>query len=341
MRGTALRDPRGRSRVGDRRCAARRLAVLALAALAAGCGARATEEEQGPSPVVPVHIAQVTARRFEDVVRASGAWKSAAELPVAAPFAGVVSGLGVHAGDVVRAGASVGTLESQESHAALEGARLMVRTARDAAARDEARRALRLAERERVQVPLVAPQAGVVLRRSAEPGSQVAAGAEVVAIVPWASVVFQAHVPGGQNARVRPGQRAVIEEEGRPARDAVVQRTLPAADPADQSTLVWLVPERAAPAPQLERFGTAVITVGVPRVLPGVPDSAVVQDDLTGADRIAVVDPSSRAHWTVVTLGPGSGGWHALVAPSLAPGTRVIVEGQRGLPDSTQVRPLP
>jgi multidrug efflux pump subunit AcrA (membrane-fusion protein) len=218
---------------------------------------------------------------------------------------------------------------------------MMAREARDSLARGEARRAVRLALRDRVTVPISAPQAGIVVRRSVEPGASVAEAAEVVAIVPWAGLVFEAHLPQDQRGRVRVGQRAMIREEAQAPRAATVERILPAADAADQSTLVWLRPSSLDPAPQLDHFGTAAITIGAARVATAVPDSAVIEDDVSGEKRVAVVDTSRHAHWTTVTLGPGEGGWHAVRAPALKAGTMVVVEGQRGLPDGSRVQWTP
>jgi multidrug efflux pump subunit AcrA (membrane-fusion protein) len=192
-----------------------------------------------------------------------------------------------------------------------------------------------------VRVPLVASQAGVVVRRSVEPGAQVLEAAELVAIVPWSSLVFEAHVPQSAQGRVRVGQRATIVETGRPSRPATVQRLLPAVDPADQSTLAWLTPSSSGPTPELDRFGTASIVVGTAHVALAVPDSAVVEDDLTGETRIAVVDSSRHARWTTVSLGAAVNGRHELRAPALAPGTPVVVEGHHGLPDGARVRWTP
>ena len=69
--------------------------------------------------------------------------------------------------------------------------------------------------------------------------------------------------------------------------------------------------------------------------------SALVEDDLTGEYRVARVDSSGVAIWTVVQLGLAADGWHELLGPALPPGTGVIVDGQRGLPDSIRVRVRP
>jgi multidrug efflux pump subunit AcrA (membrane-fusion protein) len=315
--------------------------LILLSLLLAGCGAPSAEDEKAPEPEVSVKVAPLETRTFEDRIEANGNWRGQGELVLAAPFAGFIDALNVHAGDQVRAGQSVGTLTTLESHAALQGALLMERDARDAVARAEAQRAVALAQRDRVRVPLVASQAGIVVRRSAEPGAQVAEAAEVLAIVPWTGLVFEAHLPQAQRARIRPGQKAQIREEGQPLRAAIVQRLLPTADAADQSALVWLTPVTRLPAPQLDHFGAASIAVGATHSAIAVPDTSIVEDDLTGEKRVAVVDAAKRAHWTPVILGVGAGGWHELRSPSLAAGTRVVVEGQRGLPDSARVQWAP
>jgi len=68
-----------------------------------------------------------------------------------------------------------------------------------------------------------------------------------------------------------------------------------------------------------------------------VPDSALVEDDLTGEVRVARVDTSGIAIWTPVRLGRAVDGCHELLSPALPLGTPVVITGQRGLPDSVKV----
>ena len=56
----------------------------------------------------------------------------------------------------MKPGATVAWLESRESAAALQGARLMLEQAHDEASRAEARRALALARRDLVRLPVLA-----------------------------------------------------------------------------------------------------------------------------------------------------------------------------------------
>ncbi|MHB8077684.1 MAG: efflux RND transporter periplasmic adaptor subunit, partial [Candidatus Krumholzibacteriia bacterium] len=160
------------------------------------------------------------------------------------------------------------------------------------------------------------------------------------ALLPPEAIFFEARVHAADAPRIRIGQPAQIATAGQPPRAGAVRRVLPVVGEGDQTTLVWLEPATSDAAPELDRFGTATIRVGAPRPAPAVPDSAVVQDDLTGETRIALIGPDGRAGWRAVTLGLAAGGWYELMPPAPPVGALVITEGQRGLADSTLVKVL-
>src|SRR5262249_7919919 len=165
--------------------------------------------------------------------------------------------------------------------------------------RAEAERALALARRDLVRVPLVAPRAGIVTRRSAEPGAELAEGAEILAITPPEAIVFEARVPAAQASLVRVGDAAIVRAEGAPDRAARVPRVLPSAGASDQATLVWLAATGAeSRAPLLDRFGTARLKTSAPRRSLAVPSVAIVVNDLDGSARVAAVGADSVATWT-------------------------------------------
>jgi hypothetical protein len=322
--------------------------ALWAALVAVGCARKdGDDEDRGANEaggateaVVAVRVARLETRTFADAIEAPGQWRSGGELVIAAPSGGVVEALSATVGDRVEAGASVGTLIPKGAWSALKGAELMVREAKDDPARADAERALALAKRDLVRVPLVVRQAGVVVRRSVEPGAEVGDGAEVVAIAPWSTIVFEAHVPAADAHRVHAGESATVVDPGSPPHTARVTRVLPMASDADQASLVWLAPARG-PTPELGRFGTAAITVGAPRRALAAPDSAIVEDDLTGERRLAAIDASGRLSWHAVVLGAFAGGWHELRRSDLSAGATVAIDGHRGLPDSTRVTPRP
>jgi RND family efflux transporter MFP subunit len=306
-------------------------------ALAQGCGGKSDTPEAAPDPQVDVAVAHVQVRQFRDAIEAPGSWKGAGELVLRAPAAGNVETLTPRVGDTVAEGQTVGEIVTRESRAALEGARTLAAEARSDSGRAQAARALRLAERELVHLRLKAPGSGVVTRRSVEPGALVDDGAELLALVPHGGRVFEAHVPASKAGRVRAGQAAEIYDVGGAVRAATVKRVLPAVDSTDQASLVWLAPERVDPEIALDRFQSARILTGSPRRAPAVPDSALVEDDVTGERRIAIVGKDGRAQWIPVRLGADEGGWAEVISPGLADSTRVVVRGQRGLPEHARL----
>jgi len=103
--------------------------------------------------------------------------------------------------------------------AAVEGQILQAR-ADIAAAQADAERAsaqLEEAQANRRDLHVVAPFAGTVATRTAEPGEVVMAGTPVVTLVNLAEVYLRAFVPGGQIGRVRLGQPARVYLDSAPA----------------------------------------------------------------------------------------------------------------------------
>jgi len=319
-----------------------RLAALSAGAIlilgSPGCGHRAESQESASTPTVAVRAQAIEEQLFPDLLTAQGRWRSSGEITLNAPFAGTIDSLSVQIGDRVEKGRVIGRLITRESQAALRGAELLVREARDEAARREAERASALAGRDLIRVPLTAARGGRVIRLAARSGSEVAESAEILALVPADAIIFEAHVGAADAPRLRVGQKAVVNEQSGGQRTATVTRILPAADAGDQSTIAWLSPENPNSSPEIDRFAVAVITAGPPRRALAVPDSALVQDDLTGETRVALVTPASQAVWVKVGLGLRAGGWRELITPALAPGSMVITDGQTGLPDSTRVK---
>jgi multidrug efflux pump subunit AcrA (membrane-fusion protein) len=317
--------------------------VLTLTIVLSACGRRsdAPSEDSGRTPSVEVRVGTISERLFRPMISASGQWISSNDLVMSAPFAAIVDSVIPRPGDRVSRREVLAWLTTRESEAALEGAELLLLQAADATARAEAERALALARRDIVRVPLTAQAAGIVVRRTVGPGAMVEQGAEILAIVPDGALVFEAHIPLSEANQVRVGQPARVENDGGTVVGASVRRFLPSTSAADQSALAWLSPAGSVPLGLPGRFGTAFIETGAPRRGLGVPDSALVEDDLTGEVRVARVDSLGLAIWTTLKVGIEQDGWRELIAPSLRPGSLVVVRGQHGLPDSTRVRARP
>jgi HlyD family secretion protein len=110
-----------------------------------------------------------------------------------------------------------------------------------AAARADAGRAraqLEEARANRRDLNVVAPFAGTVATRTAEPGEVVAAGTPIVTLIDLGRVYLRGFIPEGQIGRVRVGQPARVYLDSAPAKpiDAVVMRIDPQASFTPENT---------------------------------------------------------------------------------------------------------
>ncbi len=315
------------------------IAAGLLLVVVSGCGR--SRDAQDTEPARPtVQVAVVAPRSFTGGLQASGEWKPANESLILAPFDAVVEAVDAHPGERVERGARLGWWHTSESDAAVRGAEIMVQQARDAAGQRDARRALTEAQASIVRVPILSPATGTIVRRSAGDGVHLAAGAELLAVVADQDVVFEARVPPDHLREARIGAAATVYDDAGPPRSARVWTVLPASG-GDQTTRVWLREEGSTRRAEFGRFGTAIFTLDHPVTALAVPDSAVVEDDLTGQHRVAAIDSASHVRWLVVSLGTREGHAQAIQGPAIIAGLRVVVDGQRALTDGMEVRARP
>ena len=110
-----------------------------------------------------------------------------------------------------------------------------------AAAQADAERARALLEEARANrqdLQVIAPFAGTVATRTAEPGEVVMAGTPIITLVNLAEVYLRAFVPEGEIGRVRVGQAARVYLDSAPAKpiNAVVSRVDPEASFTPENT---------------------------------------------------------------------------------------------------------
>lgn len=320
-----------------------RFVLVAVLGFACGCeraadapGADAppagTEARSAVPAGTPVEVAEVARATLAETLSAPGETVALVEQQVRAPFAGTVTALGVVEGDRVGKGEQIGVLVARDSEAALRGAEEMARTARSEEEATDARRALELARSHRVETPLLATASGVVVRRAASAGDQVAEDEELATIVAADSLVFRASLAQSDLARVRPGQRVEIDLAGsaRPV-EGRVHGLLAGANATDLTAPVRVDFTRLPSQVSVGLFGTARIVVEEHRDVQVVPAQAVLRDDLSGVTRVATVGESDRLHWVTVETGLRDGDRVEIAGSPLEPGTRVVLSGQVGL----------
>lgn len=288
---------------------------------------------------VPVQVDTVAVENLNVVVTAPGRTEALRQDRVRAPFGARLVSLRVTDGDRVSAGDVVALVESKNSEAALRGAQQMLAAARTAQDSADARRAVAVAQRDLVRQALRAPAAGMVLSHGAETGDYVDEGEVLVTIAESGTVFFDAQVSQSDVSRIRPGQHATIDmpAAGDSLR-AVVHGVLPSASSENLSAPVRLDFQPARPNLAVGLFGTAHIIVAHRLNAAVVPASSVLRDDVTGVSRVAEVKSDGTAHWVVVQTGVQQGDRVEIVSPRLVAGTRVVTDGQVGLPEGATVQ---
>ncbi len=271
-----------------------------------------------------------------DEVSAPGQTVALVEQKVRAPFDGTITELSVVEGNRVHRGERIGSVVARDSEAALEGAREMARQATTPAAQDEASRALELAREHRVTAPLLATVSGRVTQRSASAGDRVTSDQDLVTIVAADSLVFRVRVPQSELAYLRPGAAASIDLAGASVPLAAHLASVLAADAgSDLTAPMRLDFERPLSDPVPGLYGTARIVVSRRTGTLIAPLSAVLRDDVSGTRRLGVVGPGEKLHWVQVETGLEDSARIEILSPQLAPGTRVVLSGQVGLPEGT------
>jgi HlyD family secretion protein len=175
-------------------------------------------------------VAEQEARRAENTEEAQAAVVAASRRQVEAAR-----------GALTAAGANLVNPAIRSSQAAAVQSQILQAQADIAAAKAEAERAraqLEEARANRKDLNVIAPFAGTVATRTAEPGEVVMAGTPIITLVNLGEVYLRAFVPEGQIGRVRVGQPARIYLDSAPAKplEAQVMRIDPQASFTPENT---------------------------------------------------------------------------------------------------------
>lgn len=330
--------------------------VVLLAMVAAACGTDSAPEARSPrgEPRAIVAI-EVGGGGAGGVYRAAGTVRSLRRAELGTRMIGRIESVRVRAGDRVRAGQMLATFDRATQAAARRQAaagldlaaanlrrieRLYADSAVPLAQLDAARAGFAqaegqaaAAEAELTYAELVAPFAGLVTARLADPGDLVAPGRPIVVIEDEGLREIVVAAPEPITARLRPGQTVEVEvgTEGRRVVAQVVA-VVPAVDPASRTVEI-----RLGTAERLASNLTAVAFLPVPGVAGEVtipPGALVERGQLTGVYLFAP-DSTVRLRW--VRLGRRLPGWIE-VASGLKPGDLVaghpagIRDGELALP---------
>ncbi len=339
--------------------------ALAILALAACSGGDAQEAGKTSSPVpVAVRTAPVTDTVLARPIIAAGTLAPKDEIALSFKVGGVIARIAVDAGDAVHAGQLLAALNMREIDAALTKSRSgATKAERDLAraqrlyddsvvtlaqmedaetAAEQARADLEAAAFNRRYAVIVAPSAGIVLRRSAEPGENVSSGATVLVLGSHArGNVVQVGLPDRDLVSLRKGDPAIARFDALPgeAFQGRVSQIAAAADPGTGTYAVEIaLPEGGTLAAGLVGQVEIRPSRGAPATL--VPVEAILEADGTEATVYALSAEGARAERRRVTVAFIDGN-RVAVAQGLEGAAAVVTDGAAYLDDGASVRVTP
>ena len=346
-----------------------RLGLAALVSAVMACrsgdpgGRDATVATGDVSTAIPVRLAPVTDDSAAQPVTATGVIALRDEVTLSFKVGGVIAQVLVREGATVRAGQLLATLDLREIDAQVAKARSaaakadrdLARVARlykdsvatrqqmdDATTGAEVAHAdLQTAAVNQQYARIVAPSAGVILRRAAEPGELVSTGAPVLTLGSRTSgTIMRASLPDRDVVRLVVGDRATVRVDARPDRtfQGVVRQIGAAADPRTGTYAA----EVALDAPEglsAGMIGRVEIATRSGNRLRAVPVEALLEADGDHATLYAI-GPDGRAKRVPVEVAFMRGD-RATVRGGLTGVTRVVTDGAPYLNDGSAVRVLP
>lgn len=217
-------------------------ALLAVTVASSGCGRTAQGAATTQEPAVAVRVASVESGSGAAVITATGTLGAKDEIPLAFKIGGVVANVLVDEGARVRAGQRLAALDLREIDAMVGKATTAAdKSRRDAeraerlyqdsvatlsqmqdanSARDAANADLDAAKVNREYAVITAPSDGVILKRSVNPGAQVAPGTQIVLFGSASrGTVLRVGLADRDAVRVHEGDAATIQFDAFGARE--------------------------------------------------------------------------------------------------------------------------
>jgi membrane fusion protein, multidrug efflux system len=337
--------------------------ILALPLVLGAC-ARSRADIRPADQPVPVRVAPVAVAHMAPPITATGTLGPKEEVSLAFKVGGVVARVMADEGQVVRQGQVLAALDlggidpgvARAQSAADKARRDLARARRlyadsvvtlsqveDAeTGRDVANAELETVTFDRRHAVIVAPAAGVILRRHVEPGELVQAGTPVLTLGSAArGQVVRAGLADRDVVRIRRGDAAVVRFDALPGQafQGTVTEVAAAADPA---TGTWRVEVSLPGAPRLASglVGALQIQPGASRPLTLVPVTALLEADGATATVFTLSRDGRHAERRAIAIAFVTGDQVA-VAAGLEGAGAVITDGAAYLDDggAVEVRP--
>jgi RND family efflux transporter MFP subunit len=191
---------------------------------------------------------------------------------------------------------------------------------------------------QRGNLSLVAPVAGIVTARAADPGTTLVAGQAVVELIDPASLWIDVRFDQLNAAGLAPGlaARVVLRSRAGAPLEGRVARLEPLADAVTEETMAKVAfARRPDPPPPVGELAEVTVDLPPQPVLPVIPNAAVQrQGDRPGVWRIV----DGGLAFTPVRLGRADLDGRVQVVEGLAAGDRIVVYSEKTLGPNSRVR---
>jgi RND family efflux transporter MFP subunit len=342
------------------RTSLRSFSVLSVFSVACSGGDAQQVVKNDPQPIA-VRAASVTDTTLARPIVATGTVAPKDEIALSFKMGGVIARMTVDPGDEVRAGQTLATLQLREIDAALAKARSAVEKAERDLARarrlyrdsvvslsqlqdtetgaEVARADLDAAAFNRRYAVIVAPTAGTVLRRSAEPGENISSGSTVLVLGSQVrGNIVEVGLADRDLVSVRKGDPAIAQFDALPGRSfqGRVTQIDAAADPGTGAYGVEIT-LRDAGSLVAGLVGRVEIHPGIGAPATLVPIEAILEADGNQATVYALSADSTRAEQRRVTVAFIAGSNVAVIG-GLEGATAVLTDGAAYLDDGVAVK---
>jgi membrane fusion protein (multidrug efflux system) len=310
-----------------------------------GCNDNTPKNEDAAlhDPVVSVQVALIVRKTLTVALVVDGVTDVRDRETVMSPIDGTIVSLSVEVGATVDASDTLAVIRTRSSEASISGARRLLEEAATPRQRDDARRAMQVAEENQQVVPVVARRHGVVVDRMVSIEQAVTTNSDLLQLVDLSTLDFVANVPPQDLTRVKIGQSCLVRFPSLPDRSfaGTVTAVSAQSDQGSQATPVWISfqPQASVAASVLRMgmMGTAAIKTGERPDVLVVPVAALLRDDINDTYTIYTVGADSLARKVLVTIGIVNDSLAEVAAPSLRDGEFAIVKGNYEVSDSTRV----
>jgi multidrug efflux pump subunit AcrA (membrane-fusion protein) len=304
-----------------------------------GCKKDDTQETT-PPVTVDVKVAAIKSGSIDETVTASGSTTNLHETQLRSPINGVITKFQFFNGDTIRKGDVVAAILTKESHASIQGAEKLMRSAATPGQHDEAEKALAIARENAGSAVVTAPFTGILNNKLKNETELISEDEPIASLIDPKSIVFIADVPSGTLPLIKKNQSATVRFPMIPGKafHGTVNRIEPLLNPADQTAHVQITFSEPGVNLQRSLFGDVTFVTGKKTNILLAPVSALLRDDENSTTSVMVAGKDSLSHKVEIEVGIRQDSLVEISSGKLTAGELVIVQGHYGLPDSTRVR---